>query len=949
MSQPFFLSPSAIQGNKYLKRRLAKGQEGFQNHLTTQTKKVIDANDYSAQKQTMESLQREYQQTLDSYNQAAQSLQSNVSGYIDRVSDNHPYHNKVVQFSTGELAYVTNQGVLKPIPSRAILSSLSPSVSKQTPVPLNVPWDATYATPNTRVSVTPPLITGTNVQTGQQLGHEGANVYVSQLLPDSVTASFMGCFASSPNNDNMTILGGAPATSKEVTVPNGTFSQPALTSNTYQYITSASTVPGWQFNASVLLHNSSAWGFPVPYPNGNQCACIQRNGSISTLLKLSAGEKYTLTLYACARNCCLPTNTGNPVDIQLYTTTNAFIQDIATLAPTVNEWKKATFEFQVPTSQTYQLVFKGTTTDDQSTAIQDVNLSSKAVKTGVYSYTECKQAAIQQGYQYFALQNVNTQTSKGFCAVSKSQPAITQYGSSKVPSKAIALWSSRTRGQPGNSALLSSTGSLQVLNASGQVVFSTPSTNATPANYLGCYQDCSKGRGLETRVGKKYTYEKCQEEADKKGAKYFGLQNVQPNKKGECWVGNDLGKATSMGKASNCSAVNGVSMGGGCSNALYDNENASSHYYLVLQNDGDMCIYRGKNPSDDQGKIWCAGTAGKQRQANPSKAAAKGKYAQNWMPSGGTLAPGDFVSSTDGKMALVMQSDGDLVLFAFEMESNCAKMSDGNVGGGEFANAAYDLGVSAVRGLLGKLGFVDANGELHPYPSTNQQFADTYSSVLTNSASDAPDLPGKSFSNATLEQCKKVCNDQDDNCAGFLYDRATQTCFPKSGDLTRNVNPQPDADLYVRDKVPAKPPMGVSQNTVAIDTLTYGAYPQGSEVDANAKYGLAGANSTQRQHLDQLQTRLSQLASQIQRLTGKFEEGTQETQDQGTRNNAGLGDYVDSLKETNAHIQQTATLNQGGLNNILQDSDVVVLQKNYDYLFWSILATGTVLISLTMN
>jgi outer membrane murein-binding lipoprotein Lpp len=221
--------------------------------------------------------------------------------------------------------------------------------------------------------------------------------------------------------------------------------------------------------------------------------------------------------------------------------------------------------------------------------------------------------------------------------------------------------------------------------------------------------------------------------------------------------------------------------------------------------------------------------------------------------------------------------------------------------------------------------------------------------VLTNSASDAPDLPGKSFSNATLEQCKKVCNDQDDNCAGFLYDRATQTCFPKSGDLTRNVNPQPDADLYVRDKVPAKPPMGVSQNTVAIDTLTYGAYPQGSEVDANAKYGLAGANSTQRQHLDQLQTRLSQLASQIQSLTGKFEEGTQETQDQGTRNNAGLGDYVDSLKETNAHIQQTATLNQGGLNNILQDSDVVVLQKNYDYLFWSILATGTVLISLTMN
>jgi hypothetical protein len=35
------------------------------------------------------------------------------------------------------------------------------------------------------------------------------------------------------------------------------------------------------------------------------------------------------------------------------------------------------------------------------------------------------------------------------------------------------------------------------------------------------------------------------------------------------------------------------------------------------------------------------------------------------------------------------------------------------------------------------------------------------------------------------------------------------------------------------------------------------------------------------------------------------------------------------------------------IDNIVNDSDIVVLQKNYDYLFWSILAAGTVLI--TMN
>ena len=37
-----------------------------------------------------------------------------------------------------------------------------------------------------------------------------------------------------------------------------------------------------------------------------------------------------------------------------------------------------------------------------------------------------------------------------------------------------------------------------------------------------------------------------------------------------------------------------------------------------------------------------------------------------------------------------------------------------------------------------------------------------------------------------------------------------------------------------------------------------------------------------------------------------------------------------------------------GVDRILDDSDIVVLQKNYDYLFWSILAAGTVLVSMNI-
>ena len=36
------------------------------------------------------------------------------------------------------------------------------------------------------------------------------------------------------------------------------------------------------------------------------------------------------------------------------------------------------------------------------------------------------------------------------------------------------------------------------------------------------------------------------------------------------------------------------------------------------------------------------------------------------------------------------------------------------------------------------------------------------------------------------------------------------------------------------------------------------------------------------------------------------------------------------------------------LNLILENSDIVVLQKNYEYMFWSILAAGTVLVAMNI-
>ena len=86
------------------------------------------------------------------------------------------------------------------------------------------------------------------------------------------------------------------------------------------------------------------------------------------------------------------------------------------------------------------------------------------------------------------------------------------------------------------------------------------------------------------------------------------------------------------------------------------------------------------------------------------------------------------------------------------------------------------------------------------------------------------------------------------------------------------------------------------------------------------------------------------MSNQIINLTNKFETGSQQLEQQAETNVQGITGYVKDIKSTNDKIKHFDT----NTDNILNDSDIVVLQKNYDYLFWSIIATTTVIISMNI-
>jgi hypothetical protein len=953
-------TPALTQGERFktyqkkIKKNLVRnaqklsGKEGFlgidlsqlnltPDGLTKQSEKIIKNNSYSSQDQTISNLQQQYQSTLTQYNKLLAEISGTATGYVNRVNPNNPYLGKTVSFTTGQLCYVTQQGVVKWYPNPDILTATAglngcPSFSNI--MPINLPWLPEYNTPGATIPTNPPLVSGTPMTAGQSCGNEGINIYVDEIL-NNPSATYQGCYADNTKTPLMKFIGDTPPPPSG-NLQNGSFDQPQIANNSYQYINSNSTVIGWDFYA-VLINNSDAWGYPMPYPAGNQAACIQATQIFGQWINLNAGT-YDVTFYACGRPNYSGANT-----ISVYCAQNGNpAETVLTFTPSTTAWQQYTATLNLSTSGNIALGFQGLNPDpNNSTAIQNVILTPSGVTSkGAYTYDMCQQTAIDNEYQYFALQDVNPATSQGYCAVSNDLPTITNLGNATVPSQQTPLWSSDTQGQTGNTATLTVTGTLSVYNSSGAAVYATQSPPNT--SYVGCYGDTSTRAMQNTSNNQWLPFSQCQQLAQDGGFSYFATQAEGPPYAGDgsgwCAASNDLSQATEYGVATNCTQNNGIWMGGGWSNAIYSLNN-NANFCLILLDSGNMIIQRGTSPSDNQGIVWQTNTTA--NQPNPQYAAANGTYGQNWITQGSTLAAGDWVGSPNGYIALMMQQDGNLVLYTFSTVTNCQKMNDGNTGGGAGANALYNIGQVGVAANMGKLAYIDQNSELHVYPSTNIQFTTSYTKFAnTNITPPANNIPGTAYSNATVEQCQTTCNNIAD-CGGFAFQN--NTCYPVSEMYPNGPKMNsPGTDLYMRNTKPLSPPVGVTNKTKNTDSVTYTNYVSGGHLAS--QYGLANATSVQQQQLSQLQTQMDLLTNQITNLTSELGDGTQITTSQMKQNVQGVEDYLTDLNNTKTKIQNFNTTS----DNILKDSDIVVLQKNYDYLFWSILAAGSVLVAMNV-
>jgi hypothetical protein len=160
-------------------------------------------------------------------------------------------------------------------------------------------------------------------------------------------------------------------------IKNGNFLVPNLTTNSYSYFTGSTQIPDWIFNNGAIINQSTAWGYPLPYPNGNQAVSIQKNSSISQKINLSPGT-YQLSFVCCGRNCCDRSTKSNPIQIRL----NEKI--IYSLNPINDKWTSysTSFIFESTINSLSTITFAGTwTSSDRSSAIQNIQITNIGFKT----------------------------------------------------------------------------------------------------------------------------------------------------------------------------------------------------------------------------------------------------------------------------------------------------------------------------------------------------------------------------------------------------------------------------------------------------------------------------------------------------------------------------------------------------------------------------------------
>lgn len=947
-------------------------------------------------------LQTKYNSLIQQYTDIQKKIGDSSLNTISRLSSNNPYVNKYLLFTNGSVVYVTNQGVAKPFTNEDILNSVigKNGCPPKDYIKLNIPWKSEYIVGAT-IPTNPPLIVGSPMVSGQSCGNEGSNVYASKLI-NNPTSSYIGCYNDKPPSTNVNVV---PVMNSSNNV-NGFKSEASSV-----YMNTNNSCGSWAaFDQNPKTFWHSEVGSSTNYnsetgiyegKNGINITNIGRIGGEFLQINMPgfntpSAQNITVNQYSLAPRLDSIT-TRNPnswyilgyKDSQWYPVDRQQNQSFTNGTPKVynisnpgaynsyillvdkvgnNDQKKNRYCLQVAEWNLFM--------NSDSKFSNDKRAMIFDSKLGYTTFDKCQEYAVDNGYQYFGLQDVQPDGNVA-CLVSNDIARTKIYGDAGVQSTSIPIWSSNTAGSGATNCYVTNDGKFLIVDNNGNIVWQSSNSPVdcvwggyvVPSSIQGSFGGNCVGKPLNIDCG----------EPDKNNS--YGSQDIvgnlnsilkneaaiQTNNLQASWSFNPISKWTDKDPAYCCSKLVDYSYqcGGGSfktgqisagSNINFDcsNEVKNCVFFLMLLDDGNLCLYRGSDPSDNKGDIWCSTTNGTQKDPNPDWVASKGKFGRNYLKLNESLGVGEWIGSSDGSLKLIMQTDGNLVLYTSETKSGCKVINNKTYGGG-WVNAVYQLNASGNRNTLGKIGYVDSESNLREYPDSMVGFTNDYQ-IFQNTDSVGNDITNLITSNQ--DGCQTACNNNP-VCAAYVYQGSSQTCWLKNRSAFPRGDKQQSNNVILGVRNPGlKETSSCSNKIVNIDTIEYDNYLKGKVMTQDTQCNASLISHEDQIVFDNIKTQLITLGNNIvSKMEGLYNENNNIFEKLNTNDEQFKKD-LDKYKLTNLKIKKELNLqsnniegmqnlNMNDLNGMLTDSDLRVLQGNYNYIMWSILAVG--ILTITIN
>jgi hypothetical protein len=580
----------------------------------------------------------------------------------------------------------------------------------------------------------------------------------------------------------------------------------------------------------------------------------------------------------------------------------------------------------------------------------DSSTGDPAMTPGIVTTIEsCQQYALDNGYTYFGMQNYQSDGTAQ-CSVSNDLSKTQSYGDGTNQVQQITLWSSNSSGQQ-YMMQVSGTGQILILDSNNNMVSAVndASTDCVNSGTITIDTATYGGNCKNIQIGNVTNVVSSNLNCNNSNKCTIPISNSSLGNfstKG-CWDAFDVSyKCGGTPFTRHLGKAEGQTMILDCQEYIQN----TCQFYMILQDDGNLCLYKGVDPSTttNSSSIWSTQTNGQQQAANPDWVSTKGKFGRNYLKTGEVLAPNEWIGSTNGSLKLLMQTDGNLVLYTSQLTPGCNN-NGGNMYGIQQVNAVYKMNEMGIPESLGKVGYIDGDSKLREYPDSMLSYSNEY--VLYN-GSDSAGNDINSLQIADQNSCELECN-KNNECAAYVYQPTTTTCWLKNKNAYPVGKMQANSTLTLGVRKPKTKNINESIN---VDTIQYNSYVKGQPIDSNTQLNITVVAKEDLQQLETIEKNMSSLGNdiaakmeQLQTKDKQIYEKLDMDAEQFKNNLAMYKNINKKIRETkySGKVEGMQNMDMSDLDGMVTHSDLIVLQENYNYILWSILAVG--ILTITLN